>query len=167
MDESRKILNKEIEVYKTLDEINQKFDVVCMFMVIEHLNNPDNILKKIYNILNSNGILICETPNAEDALISKYQCEDFLNFTYWSEHVFLFNSDTLERLLLRNGFQTKQNTQIQRYSIANHLYWLSKKKPGGHMKWIEFNDQELNNIYAQVLIDSKIADTLWYMGIKK
>lgn len=169
MDEGRKNIEEElIKVYKTIDEIekNIKYDVVCMFMVIEHLNNPDEILQKIYEILNPDGMLVCETPNAEDVLISKYQCKNFEDFTYWSEHVILFNSNTLERLMVRNGFRTKWNTQVQRYSLANHLYWLSQGKPGGHMKWIEFNEQNLNELYAKKLIESRRADTLWYIGTK-
>lgn len=139
MDEARDHLAKEgMTVYKSLDEIDKTYDVVCMFMVIEHLNHPDEILKKILDVLNPGGFFICETPNADDVLISKYDCDEFKDFTYWSEHVLLFTSETLEKLLLRNGYQTSLNTQIQRYSLANHLYWLSKGKPGGHVKWMEF-----------------------------
>lgn len=167
MEEAGKRLKEDgIEVYKSLDLIDGKYDVICMFMVIEHLNNPDKIIEKLYNVLNFGGIFICETPNANDALITKYHCKAFEDFTYWSEHVFLFTSDSLEKLLLRNGFKTKQNTQIQRYSLANHLYWLSKGKPGGHMKWTEFNGADINKIYEKELVNLGAADTLWYMGMK-
>ncbi|MCM1153904.1 MAG: class I SAM-dependent methyltransferase [Roseburia sp.] len=167
MDEAREKIEKEnTEIYKSIDSINQQYDVICMFMVIEHLNNPDEILTKIYDSLNPEGLLICETVNAEDALISKYHCTAFEDFTYWSEHVFLYNSSTLETLLNRNQFHTQCNTQIQRYSLANHLYWLSNGKPGGHMKWTEFNEPALNNRYAKQLIKSGMADTLWYIGTK-
>lgn len=167
MDEAIGKIEKEgIKVYKSLDEVERKYDVVCMFMVIEHLNNPDGILKKIYNVLKQGGLIICETPNAEDALISKYKCKDFEDFTYWSEHVFLYTSNTLEKMLTRNGFQTEWNTQIQRYSLANHLYWLAKGKPGGHVKWTEFNGRKSNAEYAEKLAMVGIADTLWYAGVK-
>ncbi len=63
------------------------------------------------------GILICETVNAEDSLISKYKCKAFENFTYWSEHVYLFNSDTLPKLFERNGFKTKRN--LMRKTLMN------------------------------------------------
>lgn len=137
-----------------------------MFMVIEHLNNPDEMLRKVYNILNEDGFLVCETVNSKDALISKYQSKEFEKFTYWSQHVFLFDSNTLEILISRNGFNTEKNTQIQRYSLANHLYWLSKGMPGGHAKWLDFNRKDLNKVYAKVLIELGIADTLWYIGKK-
>lgn len=35
------------------------------------------------------------------------------------------------------------------------------------MKWTEFNDEKLNEIYGKVLADQGIADTLWYVGIKE
>lgn len=168
MDEARKRISKEgIKTFKTLSETQEKHDVICMFMVIEHLNNPDDILSKIYDVLVPGGMLIVETVNSDDALISKYSCKNFMDFTYWSEHVILFNSITLETLIKRNGFITNWNTQIQRYSLANHLYWLAHGKPGGHMKWTEFNEKELNDAYEKKLVSLGIADTLWYIGTKK
>lgn len=167
MDEARDNLAKEgISVYRSIDEIDKTYDVVCMFMVIEHLNHPDEILKKIWDVLKPGGVFICETPNAEDALISKYECNEFQDFTYWSEHVLLFTSETLEKLLLRNGYKTRVNTQMQRYPLANHLYWLSKGKPGGHIKWKEFNEKKLVEAYTAMLISQGTADTLWYIGEK-
>lgn len=167
MDKARDNIAKDgIEVYKSLSAINGKYDVVCMFMVIEHLNNPDRMLEDLYGIMNPGGILVCETPNADDALISKYRCKAFEDFTYWSKHVVLFNSDTLLSVMERNGFRVKSNTQIQRYSLSNHLYWLAERKPGGHMKWNEFNGKELNDAYAAELVGLGLADTLWYVGIK-
>ncbi len=161
-----KIEQEEIKIYQDLKQIHKKYDVICMFMVIEHLNNPNEELNEIYKLLNPNGVLICETPNSEEALISKYNCKAFQDFTYWSEHVLLFNSDTLEKVMLGNGFKTQENTQIQRYSLANHLFWLSNAKPGGHMKWMEFNEQKLDSAYAEKLSQLGIADTLWYKGVK-
>ena len=168
MDDARERLAQEgIVTYKSIDETEGTYDIICMFMVIEHLNEPDEILRKIYKALCPNGMFICETVNAEDALISKYECEAFKDFTYWSEHVMLFTSETLEKLLQRNGMKTRLNTQIQRYPLSNHLYWLSKGKPGGHMKWIEFSDRTLHLAYEEKLAKAGIADTLWYVGVKK
>lgn len=167
MDIARDNLAKEgITAYRSINEIEHTYDVICMFMVIEHLNHPDEILRKIYDALRPGGFFICETVNADDALISKYECEAFKDFTYWSEHVMLFTSKTLEKLLQRNGLKTKQNTQLQRYALSNHLYWLSKGKPGGHMKWEMFNDKEVNVAYEKILINEGTADTLWYIGEK-
>lgn len=167
MDEARdRIIREDINVYKSLSEIEKKYDVICMFHVIEHLNTPDEYLRKLYNLLIDGGKFICETVNVDCALTSYYKNSAYNNFTFWSEHVILFNSDTLEKLITRNGFATRINTQLERYSLANHMYWLSEGKPGGHVKWVEFNDQEINVAYEKKLISLGIADTLWYIGQK-
>ena len=36
-----------------------------------------------------------------------------------------------------------------------------------HVKWIEFNDEEINAAYEKKLASLGIADTLWYIGSKK
>lgn len=168
MDDARERIKKgNVAVHKTLDTVGGEYDVVCMFMVIEHLNEPDDVLSGLHGILAPGGILVCETPNAEDALISKYGCAPFEDFTYWSEHVMLFNSDTLERLFRRNGFRVRLNTQIQRYPLSNHLYWLAKGRPGGHAKWKEFNGKELNVLYEKALVELRAADTLWLIGARE
>lgn len=168
MDEARKRISKEgIKTFKTISETQEEYDVICMFNVIEHLNNPDEILRDIQEVLADRGIFVCETCNIDCVLSSFYSCKAYDDFTYWSEHVILFNSETLEKMINRNGFSTKCNTQIERYSLGNHLYWLSQGRPGGHLKWQEFNGRELNKAYEKTLVNLGIADTLWYIGTKK
>ena len=158
-----RLLNENIEVYDGLDSIDKavKFDVVTMFQVIEHLENPHKIVNGIKNRLVENGLLIIETPNAEDALISKYHSKSFMDFTFWSEHLFLYNSTSLERLMKDCGFSAVDNGQVQRYPLANHLYWLVENEPGGHVKWNEFNSDLLNSAYADVLRRENRCDTLF------
>ena len=50
--------------------------------------------------------------------------------------------------------------QIQRYSLANHMYWLSKGQPGGHYKWAFLEDSETDNTYGNMLARLGIADTI-------
>ena len=42
---------------------NEFFDVVTCLEVIEHLHNPDNLIKEIYRVLKPGGVLILSTPN--------------------------------------------------------------------------------------------------------
>lgn len=56
MDDARENISREgIKVFKTLDEVEKTYDIVCMFHVIEHLNEPDLFLRQIYRILNNNS----------------------------------------------------------------------------------------------------------------
>ena len=158
-----RLMKENIEVYDKLDSIDKsvRFDVITMFHVIEHLDNPYRIILDIKSRLKVGGLLIIETPNAEDALISKYHSKSFMDFTFWSAQLFLYTFGSLETLMNRCGFSTVDNGQLQRYSLANHLYWLSEGKPGGHVKWEEFNQKLLNKAYTDVLMKMHICDTLF------
>ena len=141
-----------IQMAADIDEFkNEKFDVITMFHVMEHVNEPSILLKKVYNHLADDGIFICETPNANDVLLTLYNCKEFQDFTYWSAHVILYTSETLEKMIQKQGFIAEWNTQIQRYNLSNHLYWLANGKPGGHAKWKMFNEKILNDEYERIL----------------
>lgn len=158
-----RLLNEEIAVYEKLENVDRtiKFDVVTMFQVIEHLEEPHKIIIDIKDRLADGGLLIIETPNAEDALISKYHSKSFMDFTFWSEHLFLYNLSSLEQLMKDCGFSVVDNGQVQRYPLANHLYWLAENAPGGHVKWSEFNSDLLNKAYADTLRKMNQCDTLF------
>ena len=49
---------------------------------------------------------------------------------------------------------------VQRYPLANHLYWLSKGKPGGHKQWNFINSESLNKQYEQQLAALGMTDTI-------
>lgn len=157
------LLNEDIIVYENLENIDKtiKFDVITMFHVIEHIKNPHKIMNDIKNRLIDGGLFIIETPNAEDALISKYHSKGFMDFTFWSEHLFLYNSVSLERLMRDCGFEVVDNGQVQRYPLANHLHWLAENEPGGHVKWSEFGSDILNKEYANALRRMNQCDTLF------
>lgn len=157
-----KILAEGINVTKKIEKVEEnKYDIVTMFHVIEHLIEPEKYLKDIRRVLKNNALLIVETPNSEDALLSVYNCEKFADFTYWSKHVRLYNHTTLVKLLEDNGFDLLSNDSIQRYSLNNHLYWLAEGKPGGHEKWKNLLNNNICNEYDRRLIELKVSDTLF------
>jgi len=141
-----------------------KFDVVSLFHVIEHLYEPRSTLESLIPALSENAIVIIETPNSNDALINKYDNENFQNFTYWSHHPIVYSSKALENLLELLGFEILRSTGVQRYGLANHLYWLAKGKPGGHEKWGDMFHETVDSDYASDLIRLGISDTLLVVG---
>ena len=61
-------------------------DVVSLFHVVEHFYDPTIELERIHNLLRPDGLVIIETPNSSDALLTKYANSEFQHFTYWSHH---------------------------------------------------------------------------------
>lgn len=92
--------------------------------------------------------------------MSLYGSKEFADFTYWECHLFLYTNDTLKKLLHSVGLKPIFMEQIQRYPLANHLYWLSQGKPGGHVKWKALTDDELDKLYGDKLAKLGIADTI-------
>lgn len=152
----------EINHSAEIDTIeNDSLDVITAFHVIEHLSEPREILEALVRKLKKGGKLIIEVPNSDDALLTVYKNEAFSNFTYWSPHLFLYNAKTLTLLCKPLHVDIDFTKYIQRYSIANHLYWLSNSRPGGHQKWGGFIDSpELAKAYEAQLASIGATDTV-------
>ena len=148
---------QDITVTKELD-ISHKYDVITLFHVLEHEKDPIATLNKLGKVLS--GTMIIEVPSADDALLSLYDCDAFKDFTYWSDHRFLFTEATLKEVIKRSGLVIKAIKHIQRYHLSNHLYWLSKGKPAGHNEWMFLNSPELKNAYEASLASIGKTDTL-------
>ena len=154
------------ESVETAVASNVKVDMVTLFHVIEHFYEATLELNRIWELLQPGGLLVIETPNSMDVLLSKYESEEFSNFTYWSHHPMLHSHRSLEQLVKRCGFEIFENSGVQRYDLNNHLYWLSKGQPGGHEVWKGFVSDGLAVAYDNFLLDQEISDTLWMVARK-
>jgi hypothetical protein len=63
-------------------------------------------------------------------------------------------------LVKKAGLKLNWVKQIQRYSLANHLHWLAKGKPGGHEVWSFFDSKQLDKAYEQQLAQIGKCDTI-------
>ena len=144
----------------------RKFDLVVMFHFLEHIPNPLVFLKKISSLLKRKGTLIIEVPNIEDALISLYRIPEFLHFYYQKAHLYYFSRHTLKRLLEKSGFEASIDG-VQRYDLSNHLRWMLTGKPGGQGYYDKFLSSPVHTTYADALIQSNLADTLWAVARRR
>jgi len=154
---------RELNVFSNLQlaqEDGRKWDLITAFHVVEHLSDPRQTLNDLSTLLNKQGQMIIEVPSANDVLLTLYNNQPFQNFTYWSQHLFLFNSQTFSDLIKQSGLKLNWLKHIQRYPLSNHLYWLANGKPGGHQKWGFMNDNLLNQAYERQLASIGKTDTL-------
>ncbi len=149
-----------LDVRRELSDFEETFDVITLFHVLEHFQDPSQLLKQLAEKLKPGGQIVVEVPNSRDALLTLYQSEAFSRFTYWSCHLFLFNASTLKDLADKSGLKVDYVQHVQRYSLANHLHWLSKGLPGGHGKWNFIDSVELGSAYEKSLAAIGCTDTL-------
>ena len=81
------------------------FDIICMFDTIEHIKHPEKYLKKVYEILKPNGLVVIETGNIE-SLLAKLQGKGW-RLIMLPDHLQYFTKSSLVQLLTNSGFETK------------------------------------------------------------
>ncbi|KYK25267.1 hypothetical protein AYK26_02185 [Euryarchaeota archaeon SM23-78] len=87
-----------------LDFGEEKFDVVHMRAVFEHVQNPKKVLKKTHDILKDKGILILSTtPNVGGPAARVYKYRWVL--TKPEEHIYYYTNKTIDKLLDMTGFK--------------------------------------------------------------
>ena len=156
------------DVSDSIDSFTDLFDVITLFHVFEHLKDPAKWLDIIAGKLRKNGILFIEVPNANDALLSLYDNEKFADFTYWSAHLYLYTRESLKKVICNTqSLVIEDQGQVQRYPLANHLYWLAKGEPGGQNKWSFLDSPAMDSEYKKLLEEKDMCDTLFFRVRKK
>lgn len=158
----RELAATGIPIHARLSEVRDvSQDVISLFHVLEHVADPLPFLRQVASKAAPGGMLFIEVPSADDALLSFYKNAAFSRFTYWSPHLFLYNQDTLKRLLAKADIAADITVaQFQRYPLSNHLMWLAQGKPGGHQKWAFLDTPALNEAYSERLASLGGCDTL-------
>lgn len=87
-------------------ESDEKFDIVTMWYVLEHLPDPESVIRKVWGLLRYGGVFALSTPNGDGASAR------FVPKWYYSavpeDHIFEFSPSSLSHLLRRNGFTVRR-----------------------------------------------------------
>jgi len=164
-------------------EFDEKFDIIFMFQVLEHIPDPIEFLKLCKKNLKKNGRIYIEVPNLDDALYSVYQNPKFKEFYFRAPHLYYYNKKTLSMLMKKVGFAGQTNT-IQEYSVFNHIHWIQTEMPQKDMKsgyspltWNMDNDEflypskilkkwfeKINSDYKKILEKNNLAEHVSFSG---
>ena len=110
---SMDIDREQFHDYYSLEEIQESFDMVFLFEVIEHLSLEEGVqlLKKLYHLLNEGGRLILTTPNV------------FNPSRFWRDatHKVAYCYDEIGGLLMAQGFHIRE--MYRTYNDAFHRYF--------------------------------------------
>jgi 2-polyprenyl-3-methyl-5-hydroxy-6-metoxy-1,4-benzoquinol methylase len=102
-------------------------DVITSFEVIEHINNPDEELRKIYALLKPGGLFYFTTPNFNS--LSRYLLKGKWNVIEYPEHLSYFTARVIDKKLQEIGFE-KIHLDTTGISIQR-LKTSAKKVPHG------------------------------------
>lgn len=80
----------------------QNFDVVVMYHVIEHIEDPVSAIKEVLRILKKDGHLILGTPDFDSGCARRFG-EKF-RLLHDPTHISLFTNDSMHRFLRDHGF---------------------------------------------------------------
>lgn len=164
--EQRKLSKKHTDV-KILDvdlRTNipkiEKFDLICMFQVLEHIDEPIRFLNNVKKLLKNNGTLIIEVPNLNDFVLKSNQ--KYAEWYWQKAHNQYFTPDSLEKTIKSAGFKKIELIGTQRYSIENMFHWKLNNSPQLNnptfnlpveLDWIEIH-------YKNFLEKKLICDTI-------
>lgn len=149
--------------YKSLEDVDENnFDIICMFHVFEHIQEPIKFLNSCKNLLAKDAYIIIEVPHSNDPLISLYDCEEFKNFVFQPMHPMIYNEKSLDYIFNQVNLEKKEVIYHQRYGLDNHLSWFKNKKSGGDSKITNLFSTNLE--YKKTLENIKMTDTIFYIA---
>ena len=95
---------------------NDFFNVVTLWHVFEHLENPSVSLKKIWKILKKEGLVFIEVPNWNSFTLHIFG-EDY-SLRSIPEHLFYYNGKSLRNIFEKEGFKVVEITYPLKYNTA-------------------------------------------------
>jgi 2-polyprenyl-3-methyl-5-hydroxy-6-metoxy-1,4-benzoquinol methylase len=104
---------------------SKKFDLITLTELIEHTNNPNEIIENLYNLQNKGGLIYITTPNYE-SLEKKLYKQNYTIFRY-PEHLSYFTVKTLDKLLTQNNYKKIYNYS-DNFSLFRLLDLMISKK---------------------------------------
>lgn len=156
--------------FKDIDQVcglDKKYDIVCLFHVLEHILHPGQFLKKIRMFIHAKSLVIIEVPSLFDPLLTLYNCKSYYQFYFQSQHPYVYSPPSLVRLMEFYGFKTKEVICYQRYGIDNHLNWLVNERPGGSESLKDVFVQTEEKYFLDLENSGKTDSVLWVGEISK
>lgn len=97
---------------------NKSFDIVICCEVLEHVINPEVVLKEIARVLNKKGTAIIEMDTGNFLFSIIWHWWTHLRKGVWKDsHIHIFNTKKLESLISSNGFRIKSK-KVFNFSMA-------------------------------------------------
>ncbi len=125
---------KGIALHTSLEKItNQKFDVITLWHVFEHLPNLENQIEQITSLLKPNGVLVIAVPNYKSYDAAYYK-------EFWAaydvpRHLWHFSKEGIAQLFSKQNFSISKILPL--IFDAFYVSLLSEKYKNGKMNYFK------------------------------
>ncbi|KAF0274715.1 hypothetical protein FOG51_00347 [Hanseniaspora uvarum] len=127
-------LKYEIKDLFMENNVNEKFDMVCCFEMLEHVDEPFKMLNCLKDRLNTGGVLVLSTINKElvSLLTTIVAAEHILNLVPRGTHTFdkYINCSEIENWAFRNKMEVIEANGVMFNPIKDEWELHSKKDIG-------------------------------------
>lgn len=138
---------KGITFHENLSDLpNQKFDVITLWHVLEHVDNLFEVIEQLKNLLHENGRLVIAVPNHKSYDANYYK-------EFWAaydvpRHLWHFSQNSISKLFSELNFKVEKTLPMK--FDAYYVSLLSEKYKSGRMKPISaFYIGWLSNLKAK------------------
>lgn len=106
--------------FDEFNKLNDQYDVIVLFDVIEHLREPFELLTQLKKLLSNHGLMVISTMDS-NSLISRLMGKRLEDFRRIREHLYFFSKKNLTSILARLGFQILEVSSLGHTFEIDHL----------------------------------------------
>ncbi len=154
-DNLRKWLKDKLNLitYKTLADTKKKYDIITAFDVIEHVENPTNLLKELKKKLKKNGIILIYTPNKDSLGFSFLGINN--NLLVPPAHLFYFNKTSFNFMVKKAKLKIIE-TQFRGLDVGDIFAFLRDTKKVKIANFLKKNSNRMQNKVDQLEFSNAI-----------
>jgi 2-polyprenyl-3-methyl-5-hydroxy-6-metoxy-1,4-benzoquinol methylase len=130
------------------------FDAIVMLQLIEHVEDPVAISRRVFELLKPGGVFIIETPNLDGLDYRAFRGRVWGHY-HFPRHWNLFSTESLHRMLREQGFEiarTEYLISTSAWTISLHNYFLDRGWPDWFVRFFHFQNPLLLALF--VVLDS-------------
>jgi len=127
------------------DPGDARYDGVIMLQLIEHVEDPAAIARRVYSLLRPGGVFIVETPNV-GGLDYRWFKRSWWGHYHFPRHWNLFSTPALARMLSDCGFEIERTDYListSAWTISLHNYFLDHGYPQWFTRWFHYRNPVL------------------------
>jgi len=153
----------KINIYKNnVFALNEKYDIIIMNHSLEHMEEQEKVLRKIYELLNINGECIICMPTVSSYEYKKYK-ENWFELDA-PRHIFLHSLNSINLLISKCGFKIYEIIYDSlKGTLASRLYkkgWNANKINNYLYSFFGILSMIMNRLCSKILNNFKKGSTI-------